>query len=244
MNALICTILFGYACLFPACKGGGRHPASSFHLLKKIHLQILEPSGIADDPRHSCFWIVDGGRGLICKTNREGQVIETLSYKGKDIEGICFDKRDATLWITEEQLRDVVHLSLRGDEIGRIHVQSKGVKNKGVEGVTIDGAGNMWVVNEKHPVSLEKINQNGNIVESHEISFAKDLSDVTVDEATGNFYLLSDKSSAIYMWSMTEGLKQTYSLPRTKYEGISVNLKERTITIVNDDDQTMLVFGY
>jgi uncharacterized protein YjiK len=242
--AFIWALLFGYVCLFPACKGGGKHPASDFRLIKKSHLQILEPSGITDDPRHSCFWIVDGGRSLICKTSRDGKVIETLSYKGQDIEGVCFDKRDSTLWITEERLRDVVHLKLNGDEIGRIHVNSQGVKNKGLEGVVIDGKGEPWVVNEKYPVSLEKIDGNGAIVESHDIGFAKDLSDVTINESTGDFYLLSDKSSAIYVWNVSEGLKETYALPRTKYEGISVNPKDRTIAVVNDDDQTMLVFEY
>ena len=242
--AIVSILLLGYVCLFPACEGGGKHPASAFRLLKKTHLQILEPSGITDDPHHSCFWIVDGGRGLICRTTRDGKVLETLHYKGKDIEGVCFDSRDSTLWITEERLRDVVHLNLKGDEIGRIHVNSQGVKNKGLEGVTLDSKGNIWVVNEKYPAALEKIDRNGTIIELYEITFANDLSDVTFSGKDGDFFLLSDKSSAIYVWNVTEGLKQSYALPRTKYEGISVNAVDRTITVVNDDDQTMLIFGY
>jgi uncharacterized protein YjiK len=141
-------------------------------------------------------------------------------------------------------LRDIVHLDLQGNEIGRIHVNTYGVKNKGLEGVTIDGGGNFWVVNEKYPVALQKIDGEGSIIESYEINFARDLSDVTIDEQTGDFFLLSDKSSAIFVWNKTDGLKATYPLPRTKYEGISLNPLDRTITVVNDDDQTMLIFGY
>lgn len=196
------------------------------------------------DPSHEYFWICGGGTQKIYKTDLQGNILQELSYKGKDIEGICYDRRDASLWIVEERLRDVVHLDLRGKEIGRIHVNAPGKGNKGLEGITIDRDGNLWVINEKKPASLFEIDASGNPKKMYRMKYTDDISDAAYDINSDTFYILSDESACFFTWNTERGLIKKFFLPRDKFEGITVNSKTKTINIVNDADSSMLIYNY
>lgn len=212
-------------------------------LVATYSLDISEPSGITFNKDHSACWIVSGGDQRIYKTDLKGKVIEKLVYKGEDLEGIFFDHNDQTLWVAEEDLRQLVHLDLTGNEIDRFDTDILGMKNKGLEGLAFDG-NNFYVLNEKEPVSIFALDKNFKVSQQYDLSFASDLSDMDYDATTNNFFVLSDESQAMYIWNPKEGLKKKYDLPFTKAEGIAVDPSKKTILLVNDALNTLYKFEY
>jgi uncharacterized protein YjiK len=240
---LLCSVLLGIFWLSAACKRSQEQCSmSELKLIKSYLLDIKEPSGITYNQDYSGYWIVNGGKGRICKTDLGGKVLNVLTYKGEDIEAVYYDRADSTLWIAEERARDLVHLNLNGDEIGRLHIDITGKENKGFEGVVRLKNGNFYVANEQKPTAVLLIDPKGNIKDKYTINFASDLSDIDYDQNTENFYLLSDESAACYIWNPRDGLIKTFSLPGQKYEGIAFNPNNHTITVVNDKTRRMEIY--
>jgi len=233
------------AALLSSCSDNNQNTETSgIKLISRKQLGIEEPSGITFTADYSGYWIIDGKKGRIIKTTASGEPLETLIYKGEDIEGIYFDSTDSTLWIAEERSRHLVQLTLSGNVLKIIPVQIEGVENKGLEGMTRDSEGNFWVVNENSPAAVLKVDPNGAILQQYPVDFASDLSDISIIPPGNEFYLLSDESSAFYRWSPSDGMKEKYTLPSVKYEGIVYNPYEKTITVVNDETQLLEIYKH
>ncbi|MDP4174600.1 MAG: SdiA-regulated domain-containing protein [Bacteroidota bacterium] len=227
------------------CKTSGRAKSVntvSLKLIASYKLNIQEPSGITFNKDHTGYWIVDGNSQVIFKTDLKGNILEKLSYKGNDLEGIYFDQTDSSLWITEERSREVVHIDLKGNEIARFKVNIQGKKNKGFEGIFFNEKHTAFIVNEKKPTALLKLNHDFTILKQYDMDFASDLSDLYYDGK--DFFILSDESEAIFVWNHKEGLKKKLLLPFPKAEGIVVDHQRNMIIIVNDATNTLYEFEY
>lgn len=185
------------------------------------------------------FWIVGGSTERIYKTDLQGNILDRLNYKGNDIEGIFFDRTDSSLWIVEEESRELVHLDLSGNEINRYKTNITGTINNGLEGLALDSQHNFYVLNEKEPSALHALNKNYNSTTQFGLPFAGDLSDMDYNSQTQNFFITSDESKAIYIWNAKDGLVAQYSLPFTKTEGITINPAKSKIFTVNDSLNTL-----
>src|SRR5262249_61300855 len=93
----------------------------------------------------------------------EGNVTKTLNDGGQDLEGVAYDPASKTLYVTEERLREIVHLSLDGDVLDKVTIDDPGKPNHGPEGITIDDKGNMFLVNEKQPGLFLVLDKNTHI---------------------------------------------------------------------------------
>ena len=227
--------------LFYTCSSNTETENSDPHLelIASYPLQIDQPSGITFNGDFTFFWIVDGSKEKVYKTDLKGNILETLPYKGNDLEGICYDKNSNSLWLAEEELREVVQLDLNGNELARYKTGLTGSYNNGLEGIAIDESNNFFVLNEKNPKAIFALNKDFSVTKKIDLDFAEDLSDMYYNPESKNFFVLSDESKALYVWSLNDGPKTKFSLPFTKFEGITANPSANKIVLVNDSLDTM-----
>ncbi len=218
---------------------------SEIQLIQSFPLKVPEPSGLTINSDQKSLWMVSDRTGKIYLTNLQGQILKTLSFIGNDLEGITQDSRDHTLWVAEEQKRELVHLDTLGNELDRhkIAVENRS-PNSGLEGLTIDAAhGQMYVVNEKNPRLFLILNPDFSIQHSIAIDFTDDCSGLFYASSTGWIWMVSDASqSLVCMDSLARPLHQYY-LGIQKAEGIAVDAVKHMAYIVSDSESKLYWFG-
>jgi uncharacterized protein YjiK len=241
LGIILRLIVFIFPLIITACKSKGQTEITETELalVASYPLLIDQPSGITINQDNTAYWIVDGGSDKVVKTDLKGQVLQTLSYKGNDLEGISYDKKDSTLWVVEEREREIVHLDLSGKELGRYKTKTPGTDNNGLEGIALDNDQNAYVINEKEPVAFFSLNKDFTVLKKYTLDFADDISDIVYNNNADNYYILSDESKALFIWSPQKGLEQKYLLPFAKAEGITINTLNNRIIIVNDALNTL-----
>lgn len=206
-------------------------------------LNIPEPSGICFGKNYETLWIVsDNHHNKVYNTDLQGNILQTLIPGGDDFEGITYDHRKDVLWIAEEQLQEIIQVSTTGLILEHLHVKIHKSGQNGLEGVTMAQPSGFWVVNEKKPVSLARLDSTGNIINIYDEAFAKDYSDVYFDVQNNVLWIISDESKLIMVWSREHGLIESYKLPFDKAEGIAIQPITRQIFIVNDALSTLTLF--
>ncbi len=230
------VLLFIYS-----CKSSTENEISDPHLelIATYPLEIEQPSDITFNSDYTAYWIVGGGKEKIYKTDLNGNILQTLSFKGEDPEGIYYDGVSQTLWITEEELREVVQLDLNGNELARYKTNITGTSNNGFEGIVFDDEKNIYLANEKNPRKIIVFNKNFNKLREIDFDYAEDLSGLYYNTSTKNFFVLSDESKALFVWNTENKLIDKFDLPFTKSEGITANPSTNKIIIVNDSLNTM-----
>ena len=235
------TVVVFAVMLFYTCKSNTETENSNPHLelIASYPLQIEQPSGITFNEDFTSFWIVGGSKERVYKTDLKGNILEILPFKGSDLEGIYYDKNSNSLWLAEEELREVVKLDIDGYELARYKTDITGSYNNGLEGITFDESNNVFVLNEKNPKAIFALDSNFKVIKKFDFDFAGDLSDLYYNPESQNFFVLSDESKALYVWSLKDGPKTKFSLPFTKFEGITANPSVNKIVIVNDSLDAM-----
>jgi uncharacterized protein YjiK len=168
--------------------------------------------------------------------------LQTLTPGGDDFEGVTYDHRNDVLWIAEEQLQEIVKVSTNGLILERLLVNIQKTGPNGLEGVSMAQPSGFWVVNEKKPVVLARLDSSGNEISIYNKVFAKDYSDVFYDTVDKVLWIISDQSKFLIIWSPESGLIARYKLPFVKAEGIAVHPNTKQIFIVNDALSTLTLF--
>lgn len=206
--------------------------------LRSIDLEVPEPSDLCLDRDGVHGWTVSDQTGRVYRLRlSDGVVDRTLDFTGTDLEGVWQDPADASLYVAEEGLRQVVHLDSTGRELGRVEVAGlSGDPNSGLEGITANPAnGHFFVVNEKDPALLLSVAPDGRVLASHAIPYLADLSGVTWDAARGQLLLISDQSAAICRVDTAGGLLARYDIDVTKAEGVALDPVTGHLYVVSDD---------
>jgi len=170
-------------------------------------------------------------------------VQEILDFKGDDMEGIAYDPSDATLWIVEEKRREVVHLDTDGEVLFRRKLDLNGKSNSGLEGISLDSNGTLYVLNEKSPGLFITLNDDLSIRNRHQLDFAEDFSALDYHRGQDDFWIISDKSQALYLWNPREGVAAIYPLPFGKAEGVAVDEAAGLIYIVSESGDRLYVYA-
>jgi uncharacterized protein YjiK len=144
--------------------------------------------------------------------------------------------------VAEEELREVVHLDLSGNVLSRQAIGLTGEANSGPEGICLDDAGRMFLVNEKHPGSFLELNPDHTLASQTPLDFARDYSGMSYNRQKSAFWIVSDQSSSLYLWSKPTGVMNRYSLPFTKCEGVAVDDAANLIYIVNDSLNALYIY--
>jgi uncharacterized protein YjiK len=216
----------------------------TLHLVATHPLTISEPSDLTLDETGKILWTVTNKPAKVYQLDLEGNVTRTLNYGGQDLEGIVYDPASRSLYVTEERLREIVHLNLDGDVLDRTTVDLPGKPNHGPEGITLDDRGRMFLVNEKQPGLFLELDKTHQISKRVPLSFAGDYSAITWDKKKGCFWIASDESQSLFLWSSTKGVLGQFPLGFAKAEGVAVDEVTRTVYVVSDLENKLYVYRF
>jgi len=217
-------------------------PTKELTLVKEITLPFSEPSGIAFSDALQKMWIVSGGDQRIYRLDTNGVIEKRLPFIGVDLEGITFDATDSTLWVIDEYEANITHLDLDGSILLQKKLLYSFTPNKGPEGITIGKNHTIVVVNEKNPSVLFKLDNEYEIAQTYQLTFASDYSDISFNPSDNTFFILSDESSAFFKVNENIKVQEKYSLPNGKNEGIAYDEQRNVFYIVNDAENTLRWF--
>jgi uncharacterized protein YjiK len=217
-------------------------PSRELILVSEVILPFTEPSGICYSESLQKLWVVSGGDQTIYMLDINGNVEKELPYTGTDLEGIAFDSVDSTLWIIDEATKKVSHLDCDGKVLFHKHISYSSTENKGPEGITIGKNHMLYIINERDPCVLLRLDSNCVIEKTYPLDFASDFSDLTYDASGGSLYLLSDESRELYLWNESQGVIFRYPLETTGNEGVAIDEKRNIFYIVNDPSAKLLIY--
>lgn len=220
----------------------GRPPVPELDLIATHALSVSEPSDLAIDESGTTLWTVGNTPPRVYQLDLNGRVVKTLNFIGEDLEGVAYDRSDHTLWVAEENRREVVHLDLNGDVLSRHRLDLTGEKNSGLEGICLDDQGHLFALNEKSPGLFLELDGGRSISTRRAMDFAKDFSGMAYDRKKGCFWIVSDKSQGLYLWSRRAGVVRRYALPYAKAEGVAVDDAAGRVYIVSDSENKLYVY--
>lgn len=205
-------------------------------------LSVSEPSGLTIDESGTTLWTVGSNPQAIYMLDLVGHTLDTLSYRGDDLEGIAYDPSDSTLWVVEEVKREVVHLDLFGNVLSTHPLNLIGEENSGLEGICFDDTGNFFILNEKKPGIFIELNLDLSIETQQELGFANDYSGLAFYPQQDMFWILSDQEKKLYLWSKQDGVSSEFALSFAKAEGIAFNEITNRVYIVSDSLNSLYIY--
>lgn len=238
LSFLLPSLLFFLACEQPAS------PLPSLQLLAEYPLSIPEPSGLSLAAASNELWLVSDRTSRVYRIDTQGRELESLSFKGDDLEGISFDPRDSSLWVVEEIKRELVHLGKDGTLLNRFKlVFPSNDPSKGLEGVSFaPQPSRLMLLNEADPGMLFHTDLQGQITDRFPLNFADDYSGLFAEPQQGILWILSDESQTLSRCSIDGKLQQGYQLGISKAEGIAIDRAQARIYIVSDSEAKLYVY--
>ena len=239
-SALFIFLLWGQSC---SLSDSAADPQSSgLKLTGEYTLSIPEPSGLTFHYNYSQLWTVSDNTNHIYAISLDGTVLQELRYEGNDLEGIVFDSAGNSLWVAEEQLREVVQVGLDGKELSRHSIDLPGSGNSGLEGICLDTSNTFYVLNEKNPRLWAKLKADFSTLVQKPIDEVEDLSGITYDTKRQMFWIVSDQSQLLFLWNAEQGVVKSYDLPYEKAEGVAHDPLLDRIYIVSDKTGKLYVY--
>lgn len=232
-NFFFSTVLL---CFFCACS------SSSQNALKPLHgykLNISEPSGITSFENH--LFIVSDYNGMVYKTDLKGKILDKIQLPTTDNEGVCFDG-EGNLIVVNETKRKLLKIDNKGEVFRKLKIKGKQKnKNSGLEGVCFDKKEKvLYVINEKSPRKLLKLDEEGKIIDSFKLNFSNDVSGICFDNSSNSFWVVSDESHSIFNINRKGELIKNFNIPVSKAEGIVIHNSH--LYIVSDLENKLYVF--
>jgi len=237
------------------CGGGGGSkgpptapaPIPALPLLATYAMTVSEPSDLTIDETGTILWTVSDSKNKVYKLDVRGKTLETLSYTGgssSDLEGVAYDRRDRSLWLAEEELRQVVHVDSSGAVLTTYNLLASltSTHNAGPEGISLDDVGHLFLLNERKPGMFITLNPDVSVGTKVGLTFARDYSAMTYDPVRRCFWITSDESAAIYLCTAPNVVHLAYALPSTKFEGIALDPAGKYVYAVNDSLSLFYVF--
>lgn len=213
----------------------------SLTLTNSFALEVTEPSGLALAADGKSLWTVSDNTNQVFQLSLTGQTLQTLSYQGRDLEGIAIDTVTHTFWVAEEHSRELVELDSSGRELQR-HRILQGYDNSGLEGVCIDAEHRFFTIKEKKPGLFIALNSDFTIRTKTEITFARDFSGLCADTLLNRFWILSDQDESLFYWDVKQGVLAQYKLGIPNPEGIAIDFKNGIFYVVSDSEARLYVF--
>ena len=242
---LLWYILF-FTFLLNSCREHNNDEYPLLNLVSQYPVNIPELSDLSPYKNANEFLTVSDTLGKVYVISITGDVIRTLNYNGKDLEGVTCVPTDSTIFVVEEKNKEIVKMDTNGNEILRFPVELSNVYEKhGPEGITFNPANeHLYVVSEKLPSLLIEMTLAGEVVDSHELTFAKDYSAVYYDPLDNSLWILSDESEIVAKCDLSGNPIQKYRTGVAKCEGLVVDCEHARIYITTDQISVLYVFSY
>lgn len=232
------TVMISISCSIQETK----HVEKRLILDDTYSLEILEPSGLAYCETDNTLWTVSDNSNQIYHMDLEGNILQTLPYIGQDLEGIAYDYSTSTLWIVEESVNELVNVSLQGVELNRYEIPIPTGDNSGLEAICIGQDHSFYLMKEKLPGYFIELNNDYTIKKTLTLDFADDYSGMCWNEEKEVFFVVSDQSRELYLWTEALGVIESYSLDFEKAEGVAIIPGTEFLFIVSDSEETLYKF--
>lgn len=218
-------------------------PYAELRQLGSYDLAVPEPSGLSLSEGGAGLYTVSDATNQVFKLELDGDVLATLEYTGEDLEGVVYDAAGNTLLVVEEGAREIVTLSTDGQELSRQSLDVPGTSaNSGLEGIALrDTDHTLFVVNEKEPARLFRLNADFSVASEHDLQAGIDYSGICHDAISGLLWVVSDQAEVLFTWDSQSGVRDIFHLPVNKPEGVAVGSDGR-IYVVSDADDRLYVF--
>lgn len=246
MKFLLIIVLSGLFFLQCSSDDASSNPEYlSLVLIDEIEIPINEPSGLSLGKNQQSLWVVsDAPDNEIFEISLTGDILRKLNFKGDDLEGIAFDSSKNVLWVVEEKLREIIEITTDGTELSRYSINIDNTDNNGLEGISTDPDGNIWVVNEKNPGALLSLKDDYSIRILYFLDIAKDYSGISFDDQDNRIWIVSDESRLLLQYDANTNAIKQYNLSYEKAEGIAVNTRNKLVYIVNETNNRLFIYEY
>ncbi|MBN1340120.1 MAG: SdiA-regulated domain-containing protein [Bacteroidales bacterium] len=207
-------------------------------------LSIPETSGLSFFSGEERLLTVSDSLGRVYIISTDGIVLDSLSYEGENPEDLAWDSLNHRIFIVEENSNEVVVIDTTGNELSRFKIAvGNQITKHGLEGITCNApGGHLYIVSEKFPGRLYKTTPDGSILDSNDLSFAKDYSAVYYEPGTAKLWILSDESKSLILCDLSGAPEKMWETGVNDAEGLIVDIVAKRIFIVTDGDSRLLQF--
>lgn len=229
--------------LFVSCsKNNDVFPINNdLELINSYKINVLEPSGLAINNDETILYTVSDSTNKIYKLSTTGDVLRTFEYAGNDLEGVSVFTKTKLL-VVEERTKEVVEYDMDTGNFNKHKIDFiNSTANSGVEGVAYNfNDGTIFILNEKDPGLLMRLNPNYTIKTLTTLNFASDYSGIFHESTTNNLWIVSDQSRTINKCDLEGNLIKSYPINVIKAEGIAVSNDK--IYIVSDAEAKLYIY--
>jgi uncharacterized protein YjiK len=211
----------------------------SLQLVTTYSLTITEPSGLAYSPVTRTLYMISDNRSEIFRIDTTGKVLGSIPVAASDIEGVAVSNSGDTLYIVEETASLLSTVLMNGTKVSSVPILVHTDPQHSLEGVTVDNAGHLVVINEKAPTMLLEF-AGSTEVRRLLLTYSSDISDICFEASGDCFWIVSDESQKVMKLSRSGALLGEWSIPVQQGEGIAF-IRDRCY-IVSDIDAKLYVF--
>lgn len=204
-------------------------------LVNVYDIDVPEPSGLSFGPDKLSLLTVSDHTNMVYEMDMQGNILRTLNYEGKDLEGVSYNPDENIVAVVEEADRELSLIDYNsGDLIQtyKINIPSNS-SNSGLEGISYNPNNKLYyVLNEVNPELLILWDANSGIISEDKLDFATDYSGIYVEAEKSHLWIVSDQSKKLYQCDYNANVLKTFELDILKYEGVVVEGK--TVFLIND----------
>jgi uncharacterized protein YjiK len=229
-----------------SCRKQNKDESLPLHLVSQYPVDIPGISDLSLYKNENEFLTVNDTLSKVYVISINGDMIKTLNYNGEDLEGVTYNPFDSAIFVVEEKKKEVVKLDINGNEFFRFPIEVNNIfKKHGPEGISFNPVNeHLYVVNEKYPSLLIEMTLSGEVVDSSELTFARDYSAVYYDPLDGSLWILSEESQILAKCDLSGKPVKQYITGITKGEGLVVDSGNSRIYITSEQTKSLYVFSY
>ena len=205
-------------------------------------ISVPEPSGLDITYDRSGFWTVSDENSNIYRLDNEGNVVQTITVDGFDLEGITVID-EQKLAVVLERSRELVILDTEGNELQRKKLPLEGEPNSGLEGISYNSKnGHFYLLNEKKPSLLIELDSQLEIISMDTLNFSKDVSGIFYDDVNESLWIVSDENQLVARVDMNGVPVESINVNIVQPEGITIDQVGKRLYIVSDNRETLHVY--
>jgi|GEM_PF-3477182 len=221
-------------CLLISCRLQGK-----LELVYQFDSMVPEASGLTTDGVY--LFIVSDKNGDIYKLDLQGQLVDRLKTKTKDVEGITL--RDTVFYLADEKKQKVYTYDLEGNRLANKKIEHPKIYDpaNGLEGITFDTYTNqLLVLHEKNSGQIIRYDGDLNFIKQTFLGSFPDYSGI--DTTKDHIWVISDEASGLAQYDRDMNLLKMYKIGIDSPEGIAIDENAGLIYIVSDTTGELVVF--
>jgi len=214
---------------------------NQLELIASYNVNVPEPSGLAINSAGTILYTVSDHTAKVYKLSLTGNVLQTFSYEGEDLEGVSIYTGNKLLLAEERSKEVVVFDFISGVTIKHPINYQNNSSNSGIEGVAFNqNDQTAFILNEKNPGKLIRLRNDFSVIAEYNLTFASDYSGIVFDSNSNCLWIVSDQNKTLNKCTLTGDLIERYSIRITQAEGVAITSTK--IYIISDAEERLYEF--